>query len=471
MADVGHTAPRSALSDLAAPQAMDRLGLLTLLSGLYFFQFWSLQLGGGGWPAPVLSLLVALSALQILLPRLSLLFLVNAGAFVAHYAAFSPIASNNQITALFFCLTVLVAALVVAARRGRASEDRDNLFLTIAGPGRWLLAIMYFYGIYHKINIDFLDPAVSCAVVLYGLLAGGFGLADWGLGQYGAIAATFIVEGIAMVLLFVPRWKVVGMAIGVPFHVIIGWTGYAYYKDFSTIVLVLYTLFIPAAALSTGFDRLSRLFGSRETALSVGRMAIFGLLTAFAVVSFWRSGTLAVTHASFTWVFTVYAIVFYVFLLLCVRPAPGEAQPKAGLLAVLPILFFINGASPYLGLKTESSIAMYSNLHTEGGQTNHLIHGTLPFAAGYQEDLVVPIGSNSAAFNESFVYPGSALVRYELDRMLALTPGLNVIVEVNGARVETAAGWTNTYLASGPLTQSFLMFKPVDFNRPKACSH
>ncbi len=41
---------------------------------------------------------------------------------------------------------------------------------------RALLAIMYFYGIFHKINTDFLDPRVSCAVALYMPLADGFGL-------------------------------------------------------------------------------------------------------------------------------------------------------------------------------------------------------------------------------------------------------------------------------------------------------
>ena len=41
---------------------------------------------------------------------------------------------------------------------GRATDEQLRLV------ARYLLAIMYFYGIFHKINTDFLNPQVSCAV-------------------------------------------------------------------------------------------------------------------------------------------------------------------------------------------------------------------------------------------------------------------------------------------------------------------
>jgi hypothetical protein len=48
-----------------------------------------------------------------------------------------------------------------------------------------------------------------------------------------------------------------------------------------------------------------------------------------------------------------------------------------------------NGVTPYLGLKTVANYSMFSNLRTEGGQSNHLL---IPagqfFLAEYQTDLV-----------------------------------------------------------------------------------
>jgi hypothetical protein len=79
-------------------------------------------------------------------------------------------------------------------------------------------------------------------------------------------------------------------------------------------------------------------------------------------------------------------------------------------LSLVPVIFFLNGASPYLGLKTESSIAMFSNLHTEGHQTNHLLTGQLPFAASYQNDTVRILGSNSPEFDQRFANDGRTWV-------------------------------------------------------------
>ena len=69
---------------------------------------------------------------------------------------------------------------------------------------RALLAVMYFYGIFHKINTDFFDPTVSCAVALYDPLASGFGLAGNPIGHQVAIWSTFIIETITIVALY---WK------------------------------------------------------------------------------------------------------------------------------------------------------------------------------------------------------------------------------------------------------------------------
>ena len=138
---------------------------------------------------------------------------------------------------------------------------------------------------------------------------------------------------------------------------------------------------------------------------------------------------------------------------------------------IVPILFMINGASPYLGLKTEGSIAMYSNLHVEAGQTNHFVGGVLPFGAAYSSLVVRPVRSNSQGFDHAYIGENKALVRYTLDRNLALYPGLVVEVETADGIRRTDQGWENTYLSTPWILRKFLLFKPVDFTRPKPCTH
>ena len=398
----------------------------------------------------------------------ALILVLNALGFAGFYLASVPVASNNQTTAFFFALVVLGASVLSLGQ----GATRDDHFDLLARAGRWLLPSMYFFGIYHKINTDFLDPAVSCAVVLYEALFEGSWFAGWSFGQYGAIYATFVIEAIAMVALFIPRLKVFGMAIGIPFHLIIGFTGYAYYKDFSTIVLVLYALFIPREAYQTAFSAVARRLGSPGTALMVGRWALWAFAGAYAVFALMRPGLgLIPTDVFMMPFFAIYGGAFYLFAVTCTGRNAGQSFKGGAVLLILPLLYFANGWSPYLGLKTESSIAMYSNLHTEGGETNHLLHGVLPGTWDYQSDLVVPLGSNSSGFDAAFVGPGKALVRYHLDAMLAATPGLVVLVEGPDGPVSTAEGWQNSYLATPALLRAFLIFKPVDFTRPKVCTH
>ena len=462
---------------------LDRMGLLTLIASLYFLQYWGLALNDASvWPHDrnAKMLLIAMSALGILLPRLYGVMLVNALAYVAAYGMAMPVASNNQTTAFFVCLVILAGAAVTLSnpQTRHSGQFRERIFTSIAGPGRYILAGLYFYGIYHKINTDFLNPEVSCAVALYRPLAMPFGLEDWRFAHFGAIYATFVVEFLAMILLFSPRFKRVGMALGIPFHIVIGWTGYAFYKDFSTVVLALYAMFLTAEILDRANLAAARLLGGERRACEIGRLvliAVFGLYLVLTVGAN-RSAGLVPTHEGFTWFFSVYALAFLVFAIAFVPMRMSDPLTDLAIrppvLAIFPILFFLNGASPYLGLKTESSIAMFSNLYTEGNETNHLIHGQLPFAAGYQNDLVVPLESNDAGFDRRFLREGQAMVRYEFDRAIAGYDQLQVVFSHNGGPPRTLdGGWENTYLAASPLLRSYLVFKPVELSRPHPCTH
>ncbi|MEL6103302.1 MAG: hypothetical protein AAFR68_18550 [Pseudomonadota bacterium] len=471
------------LQSYLAAKPLDGLGLLTLLTSLYFLMMWGFALDDRfAWPSsePVLYVLLGLCCLGIVAPRFWPIMLLNSLVYAVSYFERSPVASNNQTTAFFVAVVILIGAVVAGLSylRDRDGDWREQLFKVIAGPGRWLLAVLYFWGIYHKINADFLHPEVSCAVVLYVTLAGDFGLQDWMLGRYAAIYSTFIIEATAMILLFSPRYKLIGIAIGVPFHIIIGWTGYAFYKDFSTVVLVMYAMFLPATTLSSASRAAADWFGSRERANNIGRLIlVLGLFAGvFAALahSDWRPG--APTHEGFVWFFSFYALTFYVFA-LAFTPWREKNDPmwdfaiRPRWLAILPIAFFLNGASPYFGLKTESSIAMFSNLHTEDNQTNHLLTGQLPFAANYQNETIKILGSNDEAFNERWVGKDRTWVKYQFDAMISSRPDLVVDVLYNGQPAQTGPNWNNTYLETPRWLRKYLVFKPIDYDRPKVCTH
>lgn len=462
-----------------AARPIDRMGLLTLITSIYFFQVWGIR---GGWPSSDLMTLalVVMSAIGILLPRFFVITVLNSAFFTLHYLKSSPIGSNNEATAFFVSIVILAGTFAACLRtlRGGSTTFREYVFETIAGPGRYILAIMYFYGIYHKINAGFLDPDVSCAVVLYRPLAHDLGLEDWALGHYAAIYGTFVVEAVAMILLFSPRYKKIGILFGIPFHIAIGWTGYAYYKDFSTIVLSLYAMFLARETFDAGTAAAGRWFGSVNRAATFGRIVLFSVFGAYLVSigALVDPAWLNPTHEGFTWFFTIYSLAFYIFAIAFVplkRDAPlFDLSFKPAWLAIVPIAFFLNGASPYLGLKTDSAIAMYSNLYTEGNETNHLIHGQLPFAFDYQNDIIVPLSSSSESFDASAgVGTGRGMVRYEFDKILSHYPSVDVDFLQNGEQRSLGSDWVNTYEATPALLRRYFIFRPIEFDRPHICTH
>ena len=71
------------------------------------------------------------------------------------------------------------------------------------------------------------------------------------------------------------------------------------------------------------------------------------------------------------------------------------------ILAIFAVLVFVNGFGPYLGLRTESSFSMFSNLHTENGVSNHLIVPSRIQITNWQRDLVEIVDSNNAELNKT----------------------------------------------------------------------
>jgi hypothetical protein len=174
-------------------------------------------------------------------------------------------------------------------------------------------------------------------------------------------------------------------------------------------------------------------------------------------------------------VFALVGGAFY-FSTLYFWPAAAAAEAAPAfqfahpVFALWSVLFLVNGMSPYLGFKTESSIAMFSNLRTEGGSTNHLLFARLPYLFSYQDRLVT-IHSSDAAALQAYIGPNRQMIEYELHRFLANAPDTRVRFSIDGQNFDHVDPADNRYLATNWLLRKFLIFKPVDWTEPKPCTH
>jgi hypothetical protein len=350
---------------------------------------------------------------------------------------------------------------------------------------RGLLAVMYFYGIFHKLNADFFDPRASCAVALYIPLVDGFGMQDSLAGKYLAIWSTFVVEAIALVALYWRRYFAVGLLLALMFHFVIPISVYSWYMDFSSLVLALYILSVPREVSEKFYDRCAGLFrllrgrfGALGQALPFGiviggALALVGVLAAFH-----RSVPVAASHAyQSVWVlmWVVYGGITMVVLAdaaLSYQPSqtnPGTRHPRW--LYAMPAILFIVCIAPYVGLRTEASIAMFSNLHTEAGISNHLLIRQPLTLFPYQSEVAM-IKASSDPDLQHFADRNLGLVMFSLKERLRNKPQHWVTYDLHGVRHERATAESlGAFTHANAWERKLLIFKPVDFARPKVCSH
>lgn len=443
-----------------------------------------LLLRGGIRLAVVEYSIIALAIAVLLNPRRLSLLLMLAGAMIVQYVLRLPVASNNQTIAFFMNIGIVTAISVASIADGSTEPLRERIYESLRIVARLLLATMYFYGIFHKINTDFLDPNASCAVALYVPLAHPFGLQDVLIGRYGAIASTFILEGVAIISLFWRRYFAVGLIVALWFHYIIPISAYSWYMDFSSLVFALYVLSVPREVSVAFYERTSALLrrapmpsaGFTATlGLGVALAASFGLMIYLARLDGGISATeQMIWHSTWILLWAVIggvAMVLLTFAALEALPYKPQALPRAPFWAyALPGVLFLLCLSPYVGLKTESSIAMFSNLHTEGGTTNHLLFQSPPYIADYQREVAMLTGSSSADLRRR-ADRGLGMVRYDLEGWMRRHPDQWVSFTMNGRHFERANAATFPIRDRSFLERKYLLFKPVDLARPKVCTH
>ncbi|MGQ0482260.1 MAG: hypothetical protein ACT4O0_14715 [Pseudonocardia sp.] len=302
---------------------------------------------------------------------------------------------------------------------------------TARTPVGLTLLVVYAFTVFHKLNTAFFDPANSCAGTQLSRIAGLFGQ---GRVQFPAMVVqasavgTVVVEVAILVCLALPGLRRWGLLLGVGFHSLLA---LASFYDFSTMVFAIYLLLVPPALL-TGL-------GPRAARLRLIALSAFGVHMLVGLVSALPGLTALNWHPMLvaTWYAAVLPLMVSVIRAAfahrpaqpdpataqpdpataqpdaataqpdaaTAQPGPATAQPDAAtaqpataqpgpatarpdpdtawpgwrvrpaVLLVVPLLAFVNGAAPYLGLKATASYSMFSNLQTEAGADNHLLPG------------------------------------------------------------------------------------------------
>jgi hypothetical protein len=255
----------------------------------------------------------------------------------------------------------------------------------------------------------FLDAATSCA----GPLAAELAFFDpslldgrWHVGP--AIAATIVAEAGLAVSLAISRTRVAAVVVGASFHAVLALAGNV---PFAAYALALYVAFLPAAAVPAW-----RVPLRSSAAIAAGLVLAAALAEPPAVRDALQLGLRLLVAAGLV------AFAVAVARRRHGDRAVGRVRALRPVYAAVALVLVVNAASPYVGLKTEASFAMFSNLQTEPGHWNHLVVPEAVRVFGAQDELVRLDASNAPTL-ERRRRAGTLMVRFELERYLREQPG------------------------------------------------
>lgn len=346
----------------------------------------------------------------------------------------------------------------------RESKQEDSVgtrvFAHFAPIARLQLVLMYFWAVIQKLNWDYLDTSVSAAATLHREIADIFPFVPAGefslhLAIYGSLA---FESGIPLLLLF-PRTRTLGFVCALFFHAVLSLHPHAGIFSFSTLIYAMLVLFMPTTARDAMVfawarfrQSLSRLMGlvfTREMAATVVYTAFYGFVIFFALL-YRQHGEerstfeYACSIAAYGWA-TWGAFMAWSYLTALWesrgtdRRLPNRLVWSPALLGVALVVF--NGLMPWIGLKTQTTFSMFSNLRTEF-EENHLFLSRVDLFP-LQNSMVEVVASTPELFDpkkvphgiELYANTGPIINTFEIRRLLSRIEGdIEVTFERDGQR-------------------------------------
>ena len=205
----------------------------------------------GVWIYEPVGILLFLAAVALVVRPSSLLRLATLTFLDVLYVFIRSPNTANHILFNAMVSATIFTVMVAWWRTGRSQRHVAVLYSQIASILRLELVALYFFAVFHKLNVDYFRADVSCGGELLRELAERFTFVP--VNDVTVIASlwtTIIVEAAIPVMLLIPRWRWWGIALGWGFHFVLGLHPHQGLFSFSAMLYALYFLFLPPEFVS-----------------------------------------------------------------------------------------------------------------------------------------------------------------------------------------------------------------------------
>lgn len=377
-------------------------------------------------------LVIIFSLLALFGSRKQLFFILALIALTLVKLDALPLVPNHIILVVIIHLTLLAGILVYRDHSLLPQERIARWFQKIAPYIRIELLLLYFFVVLHKLNFDYFNPAVSCSAELYHDIAQTYPLfpeaiwLDWSM-----IIMTIGFELAIPILLMIPKTRVIGVSAGLIFHFLLSLHPNLYILSFSAELYALYILFLPESVIHriltfvNQYSKTARQYLFRGALLTiVGAVIFLGIRQLVIGTTSLREDLLILFHLVhplwIVWCLFLMAVSYYLFKGHFWKDDPSDyslLKPSLSWLWIFLVLTFINGITPYVGLKTATNFSMFSNLRVEGADTNHLFMPTHLQVSSIQAHTVTILETNAPYF-QNFIERSERITYFELTRFL-----------------------------------------------------
>ena len=367
----------------------------------------------------------ALAAVGMLFPRSRI---VVVSVFAVQLGALwwkMPLPDNHWAFAGMVSLAMAIGVIVQAVRDRDYGPIGDDWYRAAMPAVRTLIILMYFFAVFHKLNAGFFHSEHSCGMHFYHRSINthlGFKFLPKDVSEswrYVIIVGVLLTEAAIPFFLSMRRTWLLGIAVGVMFHLTTG----LFMRHFPALMFALYISFIPREV----GERLWKSWEAGIRKLTGGRLSYIAavyiqsvIFVLWSVRIWFNKHALGVSkhnpdsgyHALLrTWQVLI-LIGFAITVALVVRwrktfvvdEERWQFRKWYWSCQLISLLFFLNCMSPFFGLKTSTSVAMWSNLEVQEDFENHLI---IPPGAlriwDYTDDYVVVKQTNVKSWKKRWI--------------------------------------------------------------------
>lgn len=391
-----------------------------------------------------------------------------------------PFVTNHWMLVTLANLSILLCWAVARVQQNR-KIDAVTLYDYYAPILRLELILFYGFATLAKLNTGFFDLATSCGATMYGwLLNKLFFLPSGSWIDLAIIYSTIVIEGAIPLLLLFRRTRLPGIILGLAFHLILTIN---MFFDFSATMTAFYCLFLSQAFV----DKLENWWQEhpflQKLSVPLGRWSrspltfpVLAVILVFIPAIIAPIGQNANDLGRLFWIILTLALLWV--LIECTWRdwfAPQHRfafRPKHWICLLGPLLLIFNGLNPYLGLRTESSFTMFSNLQTEGNQWNHLFMPPAMRIFPLQTDLVTVISSSDPAMQKA-AEQGTRFTYWHFHQLLSQKPETAITYVYQGQKSVLARVGDDPVLSQpvDPLSEKILWMRSVPTPENNTCGH